>query len=108
MVVRSPDWDAARTTTTTVVPTDADWAAFWDSARRAKLDAWPRSCVDTRLVDGGGISVDIVHAGGRIEASTSNAYPQGDGTCVRGGIDPTGEYMEFMGAMSRLIGRSFP
>jgi hypothetical protein len=106
VVRRAPDWQVEETTT--VVPTDADWAAFWGSARRAGLHRWPRSCVDTRLVDGGGISVDIAYAGGRVEAGTSNAYPTGDGRCVRGGIDPTGEYMEFVGAMGRLIGRPFP
>jgi hypothetical protein len=109
LVVRHlPDWRISDATTTTVVPTAADWAAFWESARRARLHRWPRSCVDDRVVDGGGISVDIAYAGGRIEAATTNAYPTGAGGCVRSDVDPTGEYMEFVGAMERLIRRSFP
>lgn len=108
VVVRTPDFDPAEATTFTAVPTDADWAEFWREARTARLERWPRSCVNPQVADGGGISVDIAYEGGRIRSETMNAYPTGDGACVRGGIDGTGEYMVFTAAVGRLIGRPFP
>ena len=108
VIVRALDANPGERTTTIVTPTDADWAAFWTAARRVGLARWPRSCVNTNVVDGSGLSVDITFDGGQITRSAMNAYPRSDGACVRGGIDPTDEYMAFFAAMGELIGRSFP
>ena len=108
VVVRAPDWRAESATATTIVPTDADWAAFWREARAVGLQRWPRRCEYPGISDGSGIAVDITYDGGRIQAETMSAYPTGEGGCVRGAIDPTGEYTLFTAAVGRLIGRPFP
>jgi hypothetical protein len=89
-----------------VTPDSAAWAAFWRGADRAGLGSWPRECVNRDVVDGGGISVDIAHAGGRLQIATSNAYPGRGGRCDR--TTPTPELAEFLAAVSALVGRPFP
>ena len=108
LVERRPEWRIDSAGITRVVPTAAQWRAFWDAADRAGVARWPRSCVNARIADGAGYTVTIGTASERrLEAGGMNAYPRADGRCdLDGGW--TTEFRTLMEATSRLIGRPFP
>lgn len=91
---------------TTVVPSRADWAAFWRAADAAGVRAWPRECIDTRIADGSGYGLAIVYDGGRVASSGANGWPRRDGTCD--GPEQTEEFRALLVAVSSLIGRPYP
>jgi hypothetical protein len=107
VVTRITDFRPDSTRTTRVVPTRVAWADFWRAADAAGVRSWPHACSNTDIVDGGGFSLRIAYAGGRVEASGANSYPQRDGHCG-GSADWTPEYSAFAAAVSRLIGGPFP
>ncbi len=107
VVVRRPDYQpAVPPTTYRVVPTPADWGAFWRAIDAAGIRGWPARCANPNVMDGGGFELAIGYGGGaRITASGTNAYPQRDGRC-RDGTSP--EYDAFLKAMEQLLRHPFP
>jgi hypothetical protein len=107
VVTRIADFRPDSSRTVRVVPTRAAWADFWRAANAAGVRSWPRTCRNADVVDGGGFTLRIEYAGGRVEATGTNAYPQRDGRCG-GSPDWTPEYSAFASAISRLIGMKYP
>jgi hypothetical protein len=106
VVERRPEWRIDSAQITRVVPSSADWAAFWRAANDAGVRAWPRRCLNDRVADGGGYTLEIAYAGAQLTSSGTNSYPRRDGRCSE--ADGTEEYRVFVGAVSALIGRAFP
>jgi hypothetical protein len=90
-----------------VVPTPAEWHAFWRAADAAGVRRWPANCRNDRVADGGGYTLELSYPGGRITSSGPNSYPQRDGRC-NGDPEQSPEFRAFAAAVSRLIGRSYP
>jgi hypothetical protein len=107
VVTRLSDFGPDSSRTTRVVPTPAEWADFWRAADAAGVRSWPRTCRNTDVVDGGGFTLRLEYAGGRVEATGANSYPQRDGRCG-GSPDWTPEYSAFVSAVSQLIGMKYP
>lgn len=106
VVERRTDWRPDSAVVTRVVPTRDAWQAFWRAADAAGVRAWPRTCRNERVADGGGYTLDIVYAGGRVASQGTNSYPRRSGACS--GLETTAEYRAFTAAVAALIGRPFP
>lgn len=107
IVVRRSPVSSDAPVTSYVVPTPAQWRAFWRDADAAGVRRWRRSCRNEQIVDGGGFTLEIAYDGGRVTAEGANAYPQRDGACSGDGAHSP-EFDAFLAAISRLIGRSYP
>jgi len=107
IVTRRPDFSNDGPTVTRVVPSPAAWNDFWRAADAAGVRSWPSACRNDAVADGGGFSLDLTYAGGRIRSTGSNSYPLRTGRCNR---DPehSPEFAAFLTAVSRLIGRRYP
>lgn len=106
LVERRPDFSLAPQFTTRVVPTRADWRAFWRAADDAGVRSWPHRCIDESVVDGGGYGVEITYAGGRVQSAGANSYPRANGHCDS--LSYTDDFRTFTRAITQLIGRQFP
>ena len=86
-----------------VVPTEAQWRAFWTTARAVGVERWRDEYVAEGIIDGNGWSLTI-EAGGDTRRSTgANAYPDYLGYEHEGGM--TDEFRYFVDALGALVGR---
>jgi hypothetical protein len=106
VIDRRREWRPDSASVSYVVPTRAQWGAFWRAADAAEVRAWPPRCENTRVADGGGFTLDVAYDGGRIASQGTNSYPTRGGDC--GGPEGTREYRELLAAVSTLIGRPYP
>jgi hypothetical protein len=106
VVVRRDFFDPRATDSITVTPSAEAWRTFWTAARVTGVGAWPRECVDTRLVDGAGMHVRFVADGRVLERTMANSWPGRDGRCR--GPDVTPDVRAFQAAVGALIGRRYP
>jgi len=89
-----------------VAVTPERWAAFWATADAVGLRTWPRTCENRDVADGGGMSVEVVHDGGRLALSTTNASPGRNGRCDHDAT--TSDEATFRAAVAALVGAPFP
>jgi hypothetical protein len=82
-----------------IEPSPAEWAAFWRALEQIGVWSWGGEFADSSVRDGTSWALELEHAGQRVEASGSNAYPpQGQGP----GVPPP--FRRFLGALSQLLG----